>query len=330
VKARVPNAARFSAIIPTFNRGGFIHHAIDSVLAQAPTVEIIVVDDGSTDDTHTVVSRYGSRVRYLRQANRGVSAARNRGAHEATADWIAFLDSDDEWNTDALAAHERLLKEHPTAVCSVLNSVAVDLHGSETDYFEEAGFDKYFAESSQFLATRPLEAVTRFNITTLQSVVFRRDVFISTRLFDETLPIGEDFDAIAHMALRGAFVFSNAIGARVVRRPEAIENLSKLFRTNTIQTRLHWDRVFQRLLEVDGLSRQEADALRARRASNLRGLGNAYRDVGMNVASRESYQRAFGVDRSIRSGVRLAAAHIALIPGALVRLPWLRPGDRDS
>src|SRR5512135_2377456 len=88
-----------SAVIPTFNRLGYIRRAIDSVLAQTvPVDEVLVVDDGSTDGTaEALAAEYGAGVRIVKQANTGVSGARRRGVREARGEWIAFLDSDDEW-----------------------------------------------------------------------------------------------------------------------------------------------------------------------------------------------------------------------------------------
>src|SRR5579864_2473726 len=88
-----------SAVIPAFNRRNHVSRAIDSALAQTvPVDEILVIDDGSTDGTAELVeSRYGNRVRVVRQANSGVAGARRRGIQEARGEWIAFLDSDDEW-----------------------------------------------------------------------------------------------------------------------------------------------------------------------------------------------------------------------------------------
>src|SRR5713101_4378980 len=96
--SRMTKDTRISAVIPTYNRGHIVGRAIESALGQelAPS-EIIVVDDGSVDNTRSVVESYGQAVRYVRQSNRGVSAARNRGVKEAAYEWIAFLDSDDFW-----------------------------------------------------------------------------------------------------------------------------------------------------------------------------------------------------------------------------------------
>ena len=92
-----------SVVIPTYNYGSFIATAIRSVLGQTrPPDEIIVVDDGSTDDTRHSVSNFGESVKYFYQANNGVSVARNRGVEESTGDLIAFLDADDFWEPTCL------------------------------------------------------------------------------------------------------------------------------------------------------------------------------------------------------------------------------------
>ena len=95
---------KITVIIPTFNRELFVMRAIDSVLNQSfKDYEIVVVDDGSTDNTQSTVRRFGSKIRYIYQKNAGVSAARNTGIEAAACEWVAFLDSDDEWATEYLS-----------------------------------------------------------------------------------------------------------------------------------------------------------------------------------------------------------------------------------
>src|SRR5436190_1011588 len=105
---------QFSVVVPTYNRAPTLPQAIESVLAQKNAdFELIVVDDGSTDDTSAVVARFGdARIAYLHQPNRGVSAARNAGAARAGGRLIVFLDSDDELLPDTLERFSRSPGEH--------------------------------------------------------------------------------------------------------------------------------------------------------------------------------------------------------------------------
>ena len=106
-----------SVIIPAYNAGLHIARAIESVLAQTREAdEIVVVDDGSTDNTAAEVSRLGDRVRYIHQENAGVSAARNAGVRAARGNWIAFLDADDEWLPNKLQLQLEALEREPELV----------------------------------------------------------------------------------------------------------------------------------------------------------------------------------------------------------------------
>jgi glycosyltransferase involved in cell wall biosynthesis len=106
--------APVTVVIPTYNSGRFVTEAVDSVLSQTlPPAEVVVVDDGSTDDTAARLACYSSRVRYIHQPNGGVASARNRGLQEARAEAIAFLDSDDVWHPSKLEAQVGLLRARP-------------------------------------------------------------------------------------------------------------------------------------------------------------------------------------------------------------------------
>src|SRR5262249_35935561 len=103
-----------SVIIPSYNSARYLTDAVDSVLRQTfCDFEMVIVDDGSTDDTEAVVRRYGERVRYLRQPNSGVAAARNRGIEESRGRYVAFLDADDTWHQDKLHAQVAALLKNP-------------------------------------------------------------------------------------------------------------------------------------------------------------------------------------------------------------------------
>jgi glycosyltransferase involved in cell wall biosynthesis len=103
-----------SVVIPTYNNAGFITEAFNSVLAQSfDDYEVIVVDDGSTDQTRDVVSGFGPRIRYHYQANQGLAVARNTGLRLATGDYLTYLDADDVWERDNLLVKMRVLQADP-------------------------------------------------------------------------------------------------------------------------------------------------------------------------------------------------------------------------
>src|SRR4051812_3217208 len=103
-----------SVVIATYNHGRYLREAIDSALAQThPPLEVIVVDDGSTDDTAEILQTYGGRIRAMRQANAGVAAARNAGLAAASGRYVGFLDSDDVWAPDKLARQLAVFDAQP-------------------------------------------------------------------------------------------------------------------------------------------------------------------------------------------------------------------------
>lgn len=116
-----------SVVIPTYNRADIISKAIESALAQTyDNVELVVVDDGSTDETRGVVEAYGPRVRYIRQENAGVSAARNRAMRHSRGEFVAFLDSDDAWKPWRIEAQVAALRRHPEAGLAWTDMTAID------------------------------------------------------------------------------------------------------------------------------------------------------------------------------------------------------------
>lgn len=108
------SALRVSVIVPCYNAARYLAESLTSALEQVPAPgQIIVVDDGSTDDSASIADRFGSLVRCVRQEQQGAAVARNHGVAQSTGDVIAFLDADDLWPTGSLAVRLALLQEHP-------------------------------------------------------------------------------------------------------------------------------------------------------------------------------------------------------------------------
>lgn len=122
-----------SVVIPTYNRASLLREAIGSALAQTrPPDEIVVVDDGSTDETPQVIASFAGRIRGFRQENGGEAAARNRGVAEARGPWIAFLDSDDLWEPEALERLAAAAAALPAAGLVAMRARALRLDGTRT------------------------------------------------------------------------------------------------------------------------------------------------------------------------------------------------------
>ena len=177
-----------SVVIPAYNYGRFIKEAIDSVLKQSwPAIEVVVVDDGSTDETRSVVESFDGRVRYLKQENAGVCVARNRGVSESNGDLIAFLDADDMWEPAKLEKQLAKFDADPEVGLVHCGLREFDSETSETVSTRLEGQEGFVADEL-LLWERPAVNVSG------SSVMVRREVFDAVGGFDEQLKVGEDWD----------------------------------------------------------------------------------------------------------------------------------------
>lgn len=185
-----------STIIPTFNRRDVVRRAIASALAQTySNQEIIVVDDGSTDDTKTVLeAEYGDRIRYVHQANSGVSAARNKGMRLAQGDFIALLDSDDQWCVDKIQKQVTFLLSHPDFGMAVTDVRRVNPDGCEIDIFRRREVQPVDGDVLEYVVLNPSLVPA--------SILIRREVVDRLGGFDESLRTAEDIEFHLRIAER--------------------------------------------------------------------------------------------------------------------------------
>jgi len=191
------DAVLISVIIPCFNAGRYIETAIYSVLSQDwPAVEIIVVDDGSTDGSSQRVSARFHGVTLIRQKNQGVAAARNRGIAEASGEWIAFLDADDFWLPGKLSAQMNELRANPQArmAYSAWAVWVSDAAAPEADYVHEllsqADDARFWSGPSGWIYPQLLLDCAVWTST----VIANRSLLAEIGGFDPSLRIGEDYD----------------------------------------------------------------------------------------------------------------------------------------
>lgn len=176
---------RISVIIPTFNRAQTVCRAIDSVVNQtfAP-IEVIVVDDGSTDNTKQVLSqRYGKTICLLiNEHNQGVSAARNVAIHYSTGDWIAFLDSDDEWLPKKLARQIEQLQSCGSIFCHT-NEIWI------RDGVRVNAMKKHTKQGGNIF-----HRCVDMCVISPSSAMIKKAALLEYGGFDESLPACEDYD----------------------------------------------------------------------------------------------------------------------------------------
>jgi len=209
-----------SVIIPTYNRASMVGDAIESALVQThPASEVIVVDDGSTDDTERVVRAFGDRVRYVRQENRGVSAARNAGMGVAKGELFAFLDSDDLWYSYKLQLQVRVFEQWPGVglVFSEFDILKPDgtrrSQGSRTWLADGGAVESCYSSRTQLCGELPpgvppfdvfsgsiYRALLDEALVLTSTAVVRRGALAATDRFQEGVSIFEDWEFYSRVA----------------------------------------------------------------------------------------------------------------------------------
>ncbi|PNV81995.1 MAG: glycosyl transferase [Sulfurimonas sp.] len=172
-----------SVVIPAYNRYKVLQRALSSVYSQTlKPKEVIVIDDGSTDKTSQIKNLF-PQIKYFYQKNSGVSSARNLGIKESTCEWIAFLDSDDEWHEDKLAHHAEFHKNFP------------DIRMSYTDEKwirdgDEVKMPKKFCKYGGYIFMECLSHC----IIAPSAALMHKEIFADVGEFDESLEVCEDYD----------------------------------------------------------------------------------------------------------------------------------------
>lgn len=234
-----------SVIIPAYNRAEYVGASIESVLNQSwPEREVIVVDDGSTDETADVVARYPS-VRYIHQSQCGIGAARNRGVRSARGEFLAFLDSDDLWTGEKLAIQMRAADENP----------GVDIFYGYAKQFVSPGVGGADRQTMRFIGN-PMAGYLP------GTLLVSARTFARVGLFPETWKVGEAME----WHLRAV-----EMGLRIMLLPDVVL-LRRLHSTN--QGRVHRDarRDYVRILKA-ALDRRRTSSSVAENQPDARSTG---------------------------------------------------------
>ncbi|MCX7013771.1 MAG: glycosyltransferase family A protein [Candidatus Sumerlaeota bacterium] len=309
----MPDFPMVSVVIPTYNRFRWVPEAIDSVLAQTfKDFEVIVVDDGSTDNTRETLLRYGDRIRYLHQDNAGVSAARNRGILEARGEWITFLDSDDVWLPNRLAV---LVEDLPFAreiVAHTGNLLICREHlGGEVDLFDHVGVRGIIPDLC-LLLDHALPLLIRTGLAMVANTAVTRKAALSVGLFDASMRLYEDADFFRRVSLEGPWAIDRRVVARALRRQERTLALSHLRVSNPVESAEALVRSAEKLLERQDLTGEERRAVTRSLRQSRRASANALADAGRTSESRRVLLRSFIQDGSVKAGVKYALSYLRI------------------
>ncbi|HUA65800.1 MAG TPA: glycosyltransferase [Alphaproteobacteria bacterium] len=250
-----------SVIIPAYNRANCVAGAVESVFAQTfKDLEIIAVDDGSSDGTDEVLTRFGSSIRFIRQGNHGVSSARNTGVRAARGKWIAFLDSDDRWHADKLERQIAVLEKYNGRLCFTRsinheNRILRDIEFISATLCEPEIY--YVENAADCVSVSPRHPM-------IQSAVADRALLEQAGLFDESFPAAEDAELIFRLSFLSGFYYVDSPLATIFENSENSltysKNLSSLARRNKSYLRLT-AQMYWRLVET---SPQKTPAIRER------------------------------------------------------------------
>lgn len=209
-------------VLPAYNGSAVIRNALESALAQAVPLRILVVDDGSSDDSAEIARSYGPRVTVMRQANRGVSGARNTGLSAARAPYVALLDQDDVWQPGKLARQVELMRAHPEVGLVFTDMVLLQNDGTivEDGFLlttpAYADLERMPLGDAAYLLPRGAlaQAIVRFNFISPSTVLLRREAIQGIGGFDEAFRLCDDAECWMRLFTRWGGI---AIQDRLVR-----------------------------------------------------------------------------------------------------------------
>ncbi|MCD4742911.1 MAG: glycosyltransferase family 2 protein [Desulfobacteraceae bacterium] len=232
-----------SAIIPTFNRGWIVAEAVKSILNQDyPNIETIVIDDGSTDDTAKQLFPYLDKITYIKQENKGVSAARNLGIKKSSGKLTAFLDSDDLWTKEKISCQVNFFQNNPDAMLCQTEEIWIR-NGKKVNPKQ-----KHKKPSGMIF-----ESSLNLCLVSPSAVMIKKKLFKTTGYFDENLPACEDYDLWLRIsATLPIFLIDKPCTIKKGGHGDQLSNNHSLdkYRIKSLQ----------KLLTADNLTRQQRNA----------------------------------------------------------------------
>jgi glycosyltransferase involved in cell wall biosynthesis len=290
---------KVSVVIPAYNRADKVPGAIKSALEQTfCDLEVIVVDDGSSDDTGKVLSEaFGDRIRYYNQHNQGASVARNRGIAEARGVWIAFLDSDDRWEKNKLAWQLKTLERFGPQYGACYTDVRFFNHDEKRTMFQLAE-ESYRHEVETGINREVLRLTVRPGgagmVLCLSSILARAEAVRRAGGFDPKLLYSQDSDFLFRLALLTGFCYVNRPLVRFDRSPAELRHVGVSADWNKMDFWLKDSQLrLEGLLELgDELPLEVREVIQERLAGIYSGWANWYLATGEYAKARQAVSKA--------------------------------------
>ncbi len=194
-----------SVIMPTYNPDDRIRQAVDSVLSQDISKELIVVDDGSTVNVEVLLGDLLERIRLIRQANRGAAGAKNRGLREATGRYVAFLDDDDTWLPGSLRDRVRCFENHAYASVVLSGRLSLNSEGELKPWVKVTSIPA--GETKEIRKEEFCRIMRMYGYFSLEGSLSKLQTMLQVGGFDEELYVGEDFDLLFRLMRHKPVVF---------------------------------------------------------------------------------------------------------------------------
>lgn len=296
-----------SVIIPAYNVAPFIRETLETVFRQSFTdYEVIVINDGSpdTEDLERILGPYGERIRYIKQGNRGASAARNTGLRAAQGEFIAFLDADDLWLPNYLQEQMRFIHERN---CDLVCADATVFNGGTNE--KKTYMDVLMAGASPAGDVTFLGLVSAEQSLITSGVVARNASILRAGLFDEALRNAQDFDLWLRLAHNGArLAYQRKVLLRYRNREDGLSGGAINIHRRELRV---YDKVEQSF-DLTAAERAEVSPVIADRRAMLEfELGKAYLAQGEFENARGSFARAHNLRSSWKTHAALWLSHLA-------------------
>ncbi len=293
-----------SVVVPAYNCAAYLPAALESILSQSlPALEVIVVDDGSRDDTPRVVRPYLDRITYLRQENKGLPAARNAGIRASVGEFVALLDADDAWMPNKLELQMPLFADPEVGI--VYSDFSVT-------YADGRFLDSYLRDRPLASEGDVVENYIRSRFLFPSTMVLRRSILDECGLFDEEMFAAEDIELFARMCLRCKVA---RVNKPLMLRTEGIHNITANVNKLNDYTILALEKILAR---EPALGSSVRKVIHQELGKQTWWRGYRYFKAGEQKKARQELQRAIRYDtRNWRQCAPLLVA--SFLPKAMLR-----------